>query len=103
MAVRVPVTGDKVAYTIARLPARARIFTTSRTISLWGKKEAMAWWLRRKRLGELRDSVAIAYKERFESTENLRPFGLEQLTYFEAPICQDAFGDRNAFEVRPDG
>jgi hypothetical protein len=29
------------------LPKRARIFTTSRSIVLWGKKEKTGWWLRR--------------------------------------------------------
>jgi hypothetical protein len=38
---------DKVKRTVELLPKRARTFTTSRSIVLWGKKKASGWQLRR--------------------------------------------------------
>lgn len=92
-------TGKKVEHTLSLLPNRARIFTTSRSIVLWGRKQAAGWWLRRMTLGELRDAVGIAYKERYEATEDLKGFGLESLTYFEGPIAQVSIGNRDPIAV----
>ncbi len=39
--------GDKVLKTLELHPKRARIFTTARSIVLWGKKIKSGWWLRR--------------------------------------------------------
>jgi hypothetical protein len=41
------------------LPKRARIFSTSRSIVMWGKKEKRGWWLRRVNLGALYDAGAV--------------------------------------------
>jgi hypothetical protein len=93
-------TGEKVEHTLFFLPNRARIFTTSRSIVLWGKKkEASGWWLRRMSLSELRDAVGTAYKERYEPTEDLKPFGLESLTYFEGPLAQVSIGNRDPIAI----
>lgn len=93
-------TGRKVEHTLFFLPNRARIFTTSRSIVLWGKKkEASGWWLRRMSLSELRDAVDTAYKERYEATEDLKRFGLESLTYFEGPLEQISIGNRDPIAV----
>lgn len=92
--------GDKVEHTLFFLPNRARIFTTSRSIVLWGrKKEACGWWIRRMSLSELRDAVSIACKERYEATEDLQRFGLESLTYFEGPLEQVSIGNRDPIPV----
>jgi len=50
-------------------------------------------------LSELRDAVGIAYRERYEATEDLKPFGLEALTYFEGPLTQVAIGNRDPISV----
>jgi hypothetical protein len=93
-------TGQKVEQTLFFLPNRARIFTTSRSIVLWGKKkEPSGWWLRRMSLSELRDAVGIAHRERYEFTEDLKRFGLESLTYFEGPIAQVSIGNRDPIAV----
>lgn len=87
--------GPKITHTLSLLPKRARIFTTSRSISLWGKKLKNGWKLCKKNLGEIRDSVPTVYKERFEPVEFLKPFDLELLTYFEGTLSQIALGDRD--------
>jgi hypothetical protein len=92
-------TGDKVLHTLERLPRRARIFTTSRSIRLWPKKEKRGWWLRRAGLGELYDAAANPSGERFEPVEDLKPFKLELLSYFESPPFQEAIGNRNVIAI----
>jgi hypothetical protein len=87
--------GDKVQHTLELLPKRARIFTTSRSIVLWGKKKASAWWLRRKGIETLYDSAPNPTNVRFEAVEDLKPFRLELLSYFESPPLQEAFGNRD--------
>jgi hypothetical protein len=81
------------------LPERARIFTTSRSIILWGKKNATGWWLRKRRLGTLRDAASVAYREHFEPIEDLKAFDLQMLTYFEGPLSQEAIGNREVIEA----
>jgi hypothetical protein len=91
--------GDKVIRTLDLLPRRARIFTTSRCIVLWGKKEKSGWWLLRVGLGSLYDAAANPSNVRFEAVEDLKPFGLELLSYFESPPLQEAIGDRDVITV----
>jgi hypothetical protein len=91
--------GEKIAHTLSLLPPRSRIFSTSRSISLWGKKEKLGWKLCKKSLWKLRKRISRVYKERFEVVERLKPFELELLTYFEGPITQEAVGERDAIEV----
>jgi hypothetical protein len=45
--------GEKIIHTPEHLPKRARIFTTSRSIVLWGKKKKSGGFLRRLDLGSL--------------------------------------------------
>ena len=87
--------GPKITHTLSLLTKRARIFTTSRSISLWGKKEKTAWKLARLDLSTLRDLVRTVYKERYGPNEFLKPFDLELLTYFEGTLTQAALGDRD--------
>jgi hypothetical protein len=91
--------GDKVLHTLDLLPRRARIFTTSRGIVLWGKKEKSSWWLRRVDVGELYDAAENPTNVRFEPVPDLAPFGLEQLSYFESPPLQEALGNRDVITV----
>jgi hypothetical protein len=36
---------------------------------------------------------------RFEAVEDLKPFGLETLSYFESPPLQEALGNRDVITV----
>ncbi len=91
--------GDKVSKTLELLPKRARIFTTSRSIVLYGKKEKNGWWMRRVDLGALYDATANHSNVRFEAVEDLKAFGLELLSYFESPPSNAAIGTREALDV----
>ena len=91
--------GDKVLHTLELLPRRARIFTTARCIVLWGKKKKSDWRLRRVGLGTLYDAAANPSNVRFQAVEDLKPFGLELLSYFESPPLQEAIGNRNVIDV----
>jgi hypothetical protein len=82
-------TGDKVKRTLELLPMRARIFTTSRSIRLWPKKEKRGWWLRRVGIETFYDLAPNPANLRFEAVEDLKPFGLELLSYFESPPLQE--------------
>ena len=91
--------GDKVLHTLSLLPMRARVFTTSRSIVLWGKRKISGWWLRRVDLGSLYDAAPNPSHVRFEAVEDLKPFGLELLAYFEALPIQEALGNRDPISV----
>jgi hypothetical protein len=92
-------TGDKVKHTLKLLPVRARIFTTSRSIRLWPKKEKRGWWLRRVNLETFFDAAVNPSSVRFEAVEDLKPFDLELLSYFESPPLQEAIGNRDVIKV----
>jgi hypothetical protein len=87
--------GDKVAKTLELLPKRARIFTTARSIVLWGKKQKSGWCLRRMTLSALLEHAESASHVRFTPVEDLKPFKLELLSYFEAPPSQEVLGNRD--------
>jgi hypothetical protein len=91
--------GDKIQHTLELLPRRARIFTTSRSIVLWGKKKASGWWLRREGIETFYNAAANPTNVRFEPVEDLKPFRLELLSYFESPPLQEALGNRGVFTV----
>lgn len=92
-------TGDKVEHTISLLPLRARIFSCSRSISFWGRKAKTEWWLCKKGLDYLRDRATGITNERWEVLEDLRPFDLEVLMYFEAWLITEAAKGLDAFRV----
>jgi hypothetical protein len=50
-------------------------------------------------LGSLYDAAANPSNVRFEAVEDLKPFGLELLSYFESPPLQEAIGDRDVITV----
>ena len=91
--------GDKIEHTLRLLPRRARIFTTARCIVLWGKKEKSGWRLRRVDIGVLFDAVENPTNVRFEAVEDLKPFRLKLLSYFESPPCAAAVGNRDVIKV----
>jgi hypothetical protein len=91
--------GDKVKHTLKLLAVRARIFTTSRSIRLWPKKEKRGWWLSRVNLETFFDVAVNPSNVRFEAVEDLKPFNLELLSSFESPLLQEAIGNRDVFEV----
>jgi hypothetical protein len=68
--------GDKVKSTLELLPMRARIFTTSRSIVLWGKKKATGWYLRRDGIETFYNAAASPTNVRFEPVADLKPFDL---------------------------
>jgi len=92
-------TGDKVLHTLELLPKRARIFTTARCIVLWGKKKKSGWSLRRTNLETFFDAAANPTNVRFEPVDDLKPFALELLSYFESPPLQEAIGNRDVITV----
>ncbi len=91
--------GGKVIRTLELLPKRARIFTTSRSVVLWGKKQKSGWWLRRVGLSELYDAIEKPENVRFDAVDDLKAFRLELLSYFESPPSQEAIGNRNVIDV----
>jgi len=91
--------GDKVSKTLELLPKRARIFTTARSIVLWGKRVKTGWRMVQSDVSALLEMVPNVTHMRFTAVEDLKPFGLEMLSYFEAPICDLAVGFRDVFAV----
>lgn len=91
--------GDKVEHTLSLLPLRARIFSCSRSILLWGKKEKSKWWLCKRSLDNLHTQAQGIQNEHWESLEELKPFGLDMLMYFEARPSPEAIHDKDIFDV----
>lgn len=91
--------GDKVEHTLSLLPVRARIFSCSRSISFWARKEKSNWWLCKRSLDELRTQAQNITSERWETLEELKPFGLELLMYFEARPSPEAIRGQDIFDV----
>jgi hypothetical protein len=91
--------GDKVAKTLELLPKRARIFTTARSIVLWGKKAKSGWSLRHVEISQLLEQVESPSKVRFTPVEDLKPFNLELLSYFESPPLQEDLGNLDVLTV----
>ncbi len=90
--------GQKVVFTLSLLPRRGRIFTTSRSIVLWGKRNKSGWMLCKETLWNLRNQASHVLRERFETTESLKLFGLQLLTYFEAPPLQEVLRGKDALD-----
>jgi hypothetical protein len=91
--------GDKVSKTLELLPKRARIFTTSRSIVLWGKKVKSGWSLRHVEVSQLLERAESPSKVRFTPVEDLKPFNLELLCYFESPPLQEDLGNLDVLTV----
>jgi hypothetical protein len=91
--------GDKVSKTLELLPKRARIFTTARSIVLWGRKRKTGWKLFALDVSQLMGIIGNASDVRFTAVDDLKPFNLEMLTYFESPPRPMTVGFADAFDV----
>lgn len=91
--------GDKVEHTLSLLPVRARIFSCSRSISFWAKKEKSNWWLCKHSLDHLHKHAQGIDNERWEKLEELKPFDLELLMYFEARPGPEAIRGKDIFDI----
>ena len=91
--------GDKVQKTLELLPKRARIFTTARSIVLWGRKKKTGWKLFALDVTAMLSIIGNASEVRFTAVEDLKPFNLEMLSYFESPPCPMTVGFQDAFDV----
>jgi len=90
--------GEKIEHTLSLLPPRARIFGTSRSILLWGKKEKCGWWMVRKSIEYLRDCAKAVENEKFESADCVTCI-VQRLIYFEALLLDQAIDDVDGFRV----
>jgi hypothetical protein len=90
--------GEKIAHTLSLLPRRARIFGSSRSISLCGKKEKRGWWIVKRGIEYLRDHASQVERERFERIDCVTVI-VERLAYFEAWLISQATYDVDAFRV----
>jgi hypothetical protein len=78
------------------LPVRARIFSTSRGLSLTTKSEGRTgWWLNRVSIETARTFCPNPAAERFETTRN----GKSRLTYFEGLPTYASIGDLDVMAV----
>jgi hypothetical protein len=85
-------TGDKVLRTISLLPYRARIFTCSRSISLFGPKQESDWWLTKRDIDALHRHSPKTENERYEFLQgSVRGKG-ETLMYFESLFPENPDG-----------
>jgi len=91
--------GGKVSETLKLLPKRARIFTTARSIVLWGRKKKTGWKLFALDVTQLMNIIGNPSEVRFTAVEDLKPFNLEMLSYFESPPCPMTVGFADAFDV----
>jgi hypothetical protein len=55
--------------------------------------------LRREGIETFYDAAENPSNVRFEAVEDLKPFGLELLSYFESPPLQEAIGNQNVFKM----
>lgn len=80
--------GEKIVHTLSQLPSRARIFTCSRSITFWGKKEKKGWRVAESSIDELHGLARNPYNERWELFEYLESEGVELLVYFEVQALE---------------
>jgi hypothetical protein len=91
-------TGEKLADTLSRLTPRARIFGSSRSVSLGERTKKRGWWMVRSRIEYLRDNATDVEHERFEKVDCVTVI-VTQLAYFEAWLISQATNDVDAFQV----
>jgi hypothetical protein len=87
--------GSKINHTLVRLPLRRRIFSTSRGLSLSGKKQKSEWWLLRRAIEVTRAFCPNPVDEQY------RTLGARSamLTYFEGLPTVASIGDRDILSV----
>jgi len=87
--------GAKIEHTLRLLPARARIFSTSRGLSLSRKSAKAGWWLNRVSIETSRRFCPNPSQERYEE----RGDGTKRLSYFEGLPTIASIGDLDVFSV----
>jgi hypothetical protein len=87
-------TGTKIEHTLRLLPARARIFSTSRGLSLSKKSAKTGWWLNRVSIETARRFCPNPSNERYE--EHWRG---TRLSYFEGLPTVASIGNLRPFSV----
>jgi hypothetical protein len=86
----------KIERTLSLLPARARIFTTSRGIGLSKRSKVSDWWLERKHIAYLHSHSSDPTNERYETLDENRP---PVLMAYEATVSQESVRGQSIFEV----
>jgi hypothetical protein len=87
--------GGKIERTLRLLPIRARIFSTSRGLSLSEKREKSRWWLNKVSLETVRAFSPNPSQEKYEELRN----GKQRLSYFEGLPTVASIGDLDIFAV----
>jgi len=88
-------TGSKIEHTLRLLPARARIFSTSRGLSLSKKPAKTGWWLNRVSIETTRRFCPNPRQQRYEERQD----GTKRLSYFEGLPTIASIGDLDVFSV----
>ncbi len=87
--------GSKIEHTLLRLPLRGRIFSTSRGLSLSGKRRKAEWWLIRRGIETVRICCLNPTNERFANMGRRS----SALTYFEGLPSIASVGDLDIFAI----
>jgi hypothetical protein len=93
--ITVYLSGGKIEHTLKLLPTRARIFSTSRGLSLGHKTEKRGWWLTRVSIDTDHTFCPNPSEERYENLSN----GSERLFYFEGLPTVASIGDLDVFSM----
>ena len=87
--------GGKIDHTLHLLDPRARIFSTSRGLSLSQEGNKMGWWLARVSMETVHRFCPNASEEKFEEMQD----GKSRLTYFEGLPTVASIGDHDMIWV----
>jgi hypothetical protein len=88
-------TGEKIDRTLRLLHQRARIFSTSRGLSLRNKSKKLGWWLNRVSMETVHRFCPNPSRERFEEI----PGGHSRLSYFEGLPTVASIGEKDVMSV----
>jgi hypothetical protein len=88
-------TGGKIEHTLSLLHPRARIFSTSRGLSLSQQGSKSGWWLNRVSMETVFRFAPNASEKKFEEL----PDGKSRLSYFEGLPTVASIGDLDVFSV----
>jgi hypothetical protein len=88
-------TGGKIQHTLRLLDPRARIFSTSRGLSLSQKTASLGWWLNRVSMETVHRFCPNPSAERFEELQR----GGSRLSYFEGLPTIASIGDLDVISV----
>jgi hypothetical protein len=88
-------TGGKIEHTLGLLHPRARIFSTSRGLSLSQKTKNLGWWLNRVSMESVHRFCPNPSEEKFEEFQS----GDSRLSYFEGLPTIASIGDLDVVSV----